>query len=112
MTLGQLYPHLLADPRFAAVAEMPGPPGFEPEAITPTFPSPEPRTIPVAESLAIVRAIRECPHRTAPECGCPDVPGACSREDQPFGPTPFYSDCRACVSEGSTGRVGGLSTSR
>lgn len=86
------------DPPFIPALIMPGSPGL-------MVPGPDGKPSPYAASStvpaltgapAIDLAIRECPFRTAPECGCPSVPGACSREDQPFGPTPYYSDCWTC----------------
>lgn len=58
-------------------------------------PAPAPPTVPVAESLRRIRAARECPSRTAPQCGCSGW--ATCLEGRGKGGQVSLSECVECV---------------
>ncbi len=49
----------------------------------------------VRRDLALAQAVKRCPHRTAPACGCPEVPGACALGKGRSGSV-TWADCLAC----------------
>jgi adenine/guanine phosphoribosyltransferase-like PRPP-binding protein len=59
-------------------------------------PAPKP-TLGLAENIAAHQAVKDCPHRTPPECGCPDEPSTCGRPDMAGQRT--LRECLACVKE-------------
>lgn len=65
--------------------------GGEPGERTKPTPSPS-----VAQSLAIARAVRECPHRSgAPSCGCEGM-ARCALALGPRGGDVSHADCWDC----------------
>lgn len=59
--------------------------------------APDPRGAQARSTMAELQQIKRCPHRTAPECGCPDSPAKCARQDKPSEVYPV--DCLACLDE-------------
>lgn len=54
----------------------------------------DPRAVEARATIAARRAAKRCPHRTDPQCGCANVPAACSHPERP--PLATIDECLAC----------------